>query len=141
MRDNLEALIRLHNFRVDEKRREIAGIITIIVDLEKQTNELDNRAHGERSVAEHSPNLAGVLFGNYVAQYLFKKEQFEVAIKELEAKLQAAQDELKDEFKELKGVEIAQETRDQFQRLERTRAEQNILDENGLDSYRRRIGS
>ena len=138
MGKKLNSLIRLHKFRVDEKRREIAGVISIIEDLERQSRELDERITREQPIASRSPQEAGVLFGNYVAHHIFKKEQFLVALKELEEKLVSVQEELREEFRELKGVELTQDARNRVRVIERNRAEQLTLDEIGAEVYRRK---
>ena len=137
MAKGLNTLIRLHKFRVDEKRREIGGMITVIDDLERQVRELENQILEEQSIAGASPEEAGVLFGNYAAHYILKKKQFSVAIREMEDKLETAQGELREEYKDLKGFELTQEARDNQEALEEARAEQAFLDEIGMNLYRR----
>ena len=136
MAKGLNTLIRLHKFRVDEKRREIGGMITVIDDLERQVRELENQILEEQSIAGASPEEAGVLFGNYAAHYILKKKQFSVTIREMEGKLETAQEELREEYKDLKGVELTQEARDNREALEEARAEQAVLDEIGLNLHR-----
>ena len=137
MAKGLNTLIRLHKFRVDEKRREIGGMITVIDDLERQVRELENQILEEQSIAGASPEEAGVLFGNYAAHYILKKNQFSIAIGEMEEKLETAQGELREEYKELKGFELTQEAHDNREALEEARAEQAFLDEIGINLYRR----
>ena len=136
MDKGLNTLIRLHKFRVDEKRREIGGMITVIDDLERQVRELENQILEEQSIAGSSPEEAGILFGNYAAHYILKKKQFSVTIREMEEKLETAQEELREEYKDLKGVELTQEARDNREALEEARAEQAVLDEIGLNLHR-----
>ena len=54
----------------------------------------------------------------------------------MEEKLGTAQEELREENKDLKGVELTQEARDKREALEEARAEQAVLDEIGLNLYR-----
>ena len=112
MANTLHALIRLHQYRVDEKHREIGGIISVITDLERQTSELEKQISEEKAIAVASPEEAGVLFGNYVAHSILKKEQFSVAIFEMEKKLAVTQEEIREEYKDLKGFVLTQEERD-----------------------------
>ena len=136
MAKGLNTLIRLHQFRVDEKRREIGGMIAVIDDLERQARELEYQLLEEQSIAGASPDEAGILFGNYAAHYILKKEQFSVAIREMEEKLETAQEELREEYKDLKGVELTQEARDNREALEEARAEQAVLHEIGQNLHR-----
>ncbi len=137
MVDTLHPLIRFHKFRVDEKQREIGGVIAIIADLERQIRDLETQISNEKSIARASPQGAGFVYGNYAAQCILKKEQFATAISELEEKLKVAQRELGEEFRDLKGFEIIQEARDKLRISEQARADQLALNEIGLDLYRR----
>ena len=137
MAKTLHALIRLHQYRVDEKHREIGGIISVITDLERQTSELEKQISEEKAIAVTSPEEAGVLFGNYVAHCILKKEQFSVAIFEMEKKLAATQEEIREEYKDLKGIVLTQEERDKLVAIEQAKAEQAVLDEIGMQMFRR----
>lgn len=137
MRD-LHALIRLHQFRVDEKRREVGGMIAVVTNLERQARELEAEILKEQEIAAKSPIEAGAIYGHYATLAIRRRAQFAAAIAEMEKRLAQAQDEMREEFKELKGYEIIQEVRDAEAALDAARAEQFVLDEIGLNSYRRR---
>ena len=88
MPKTLRSLIRLYQFNVDEKRREVGGMIAVLNDLERQAGELETKISEERAIAGASPEEAGVLFGNYTAHYILKRERIAAAIKEMEEKLE-----------------------------------------------------
>jgi len=134
----LHSLIRLHQHRVDEKRRELGGMIAVVTDLERQASTLEAQILDEQDIAKSSPDLAGVLYGNYAAHSILRREQFAAAITEMEEKLAVAQDEMREEYRDLKGYELTQEARDKTEALEQARTEQAILDEIGLNAHRRR---
>ena len=136
MAKTLHTLIRLHQFSVDGKRREIGGMNSVISDIERQLRELEIRISEEMEIAATFPQEAGHLFGNYTAHCILKKEQFSAAIQEMEAKLEAAQDEMREHFRDLKGVELMQEARDNHAAMERGRIEQGILDEIGIEVHK-----
>ena len=137
MPKTLHTLIRLHQFSVDEKRKEIGGMIRVVDDIEKQLRELEIRISEERKIAGIFPQEAGHLFGNYTAHSILKKEQFSGAIQELEAKLKVAQEEMRDHYRDLKGVELTQEAREKRAAIERARKEQAVLDEIGIELHSR----
>ena len=137
MAKGLHTLIRLHQFRVDEKRREIGGMIAVIEDLERQVRELEEQIAEEQSIAGESPSEAGILFGNYAAHCILIRSQFFAAIREMEGKLEGAQGELREEYKDLKVFELTLETREELEALEKTRSEQAVLDEIGMNLHRR----
>ena len=133
----LHTLIRLHQYRVDEKHREIGGMISVITDLERQVSQLEKQVSEEKAIAFASPEEAGVFFGNYAAHCILKKEQFAVAILEMEKKLATAREVIREEYKDLKGFALTQEARDKWEALEQARAEQAVLDEIGIQRFRR----
>lgn len=133
----LHTLIRLHQYRVDEKHREIGGMISVITDLERQISQLEKQVSEEKAIAFASPEEAGVFFGNYAAHCILKKEQFDVAILEMEKKLATAREAIREEYKDLKGFVLTQEARDKWEALEQARTEQAVLDEIGIQRFRR----
>ena len=133
----LHTLIRLHRFRVEEKQREIGGMIANINDIERQVRELEKQFSEEKVIAQAAPENAGILFGNFVAHCILKQKQFAVAILEIEEKLAIAREEIREEYKDLKGFELTQETRDRWEALEQAKVEQAVLDEIGIEAYRR----
>ena len=137
MPKTLHALINLYQFNVDEKRREIGGMMSVINDIERQASELESNMSEERAVAANFPEQAGHLFGNYTAHCMLKKEQFSAALQEMEAKLETAQEEIREHYRDLKGVELTQEAREKREAAERVRVEQAILDEIGLQAHTR----
>ena len=66
-----------------------------------------------------------------------KKEQFTAALEEMESKLKTAQEEMRERYRDLKGVELTQEAREKREIAERLRVEQAILDEIGLQAHTR----
>ena len=89
----------------------------------------------EQEAAKSSPELAGTFYGNFAAHSILRREQFIAAIDEMEEKLAIAQDEMRLEYRDLKGYELTQEARDKAEELETLRSEQAILDEIGANVY------
>ena len=138
MPKSLESLIRLHQHRVDEKRRELGGMIAVVSDLERQAVALEDKITAEQNIAKSSPDFAGVLYGNFAAHSILRREQFAAAIAEMEEKLVIAQGEIREEYTHLKSFEITQEARDHADGLEQSRSEQAVLDEIGLNVHRQK---
>ena len=67
MAKSLHTLIRLHQHLVDEKRRELGGMLAVVSDLERQAGALEEKIMKEQDIAKSSPDLAGVLYGNFAA--------------------------------------------------------------------------
>ena len=138
MAKSLHTLIRLHQHRVDEKRRELGGMLAVVSDLERQADALEDKIIKEQDIAKSSPDLAGILYGNFAAHSILRREQFAAAILEMEEKLVIAQGEIREEYRDLKGFELTQEARDLADSLEQSRSEQAVLDEIGINAHRQK---
>ena len=125
----LNSLARLYKFRVEEKQKELGFVTAMIADLELQLGKLEAEIPNEHKVAKNSPQEAGALFGNYLAHYFIRKEQFNLAIAELEEKLVTIQSELQDKFKDYKSIELTINSRINSENLELQKIEQSYIDE------------
>ncbi len=133
----LNSLARLYKFRVEEKQKELGFVTAMIADLELQLGKLEAEIPNEHKVARNSPQEAGVLFGNYLAHYFLRKEQFNHAIAELEEKLMTIQSELQDKFKDYKSIELTINSRINSENLELQKIEQSYIDEIAIENFRR----
>ena len=138
MAKSLHTLIRLHQHRVDEKRRELGGMLAVVSDLERQAAALEDKIIQEQDIAKSSPDRAGILYGNFAAHSILRREQFAAAILEMEEKLVVAQGEIREEYRDLKGFELTQDARDLADALEQSRSEQSVLDEIGINAHRQK---
>ena len=138
MAKNLYTLIRLHQYRVDDKRRSLGELLGEVSSLEQQGENLEKEIVSEQSIANSAPESFGMFYGEYAAAAVQKREDISQEISGVEEKIVVAQEEMRAEFNDLKVFEITQETRDEADALEATREEQAILDELGLEAYRRR---
>ncbi len=133
----LNSLARLYKFRVEEKQKELGFVMAMIADLELQLGKLEAEIPNEHKVAKNSPREAGALFGNYLAHYFLRKEQFNHAIAELEEKLVTIQSELQDKFKDYKSIELTINSRINSENLELQKIEQSYIDEIAIENFRR----
>ena len=133
----LNSLARLYKFRVEEKQKELGFVTAMIADLELQLGKLEAEIPNEHKVARNSPREAGALFGNYLAHYFLRKEQFNHAIAELEEKLMTIQSELQDKFKDYKSIELTINSRINSENLELQKIEQSYIDEIAIENFRR----
>ena len=137
MAKRLNSLARLYKFRVEEKQKELGFVTAMIADLELQLGKLEAEIPNEHKVAKNSPQEAGALFGNYLAHYFIRKEQFNHAIAELEEKLVTIQSELQDKFKDYKSIELTINSRINIENLELQKIEQSYIDEIAIENFRR----
>lgn len=135
---DLHNLIRLGEWQVDEKRRQLGQLMRVLDDLEDRARRLEQELIEEQHVAARAPNEAGFLYGNYAEAVIERRERLKESIAMAEAEVARARDELREAYRDLKKYEIAQRNRDQKAAAEAARKEQLVLDELGLQGYRSR---
>lgn len=123
-----DSLIRLKRFQVDEKRRQLAQIESMIAEFNRMANELDDqiRAEQERVGIADVTHFAYPTFAKAAAQ---RRDNLKNSAHELDEQLERARDELNEAIEELKKFELLEE-RDQLrERAAQESAEQDQLDE------------
>lgn len=137
---DLHTVIRLRKWDVDEKRRELGALLAEEINLRERRAALDEEIRAENDCARSHVGEADLTLGSYAARAHARRTQLDAAIEEAYKRVQAAQDELAEMFKDLKTFELAQEARDEAERQERNRKEQGVMDDIGLELFRRRKG-
>jgi len=126
-----DTLIRLKKFQVDDKRRRVAQIETMIADFERMARDLDREIQSEQDkVGIHDPGHYA--YPTYAKAAMTRRDNLVRSADELRGQLAEAQESLAEAFEELKKIELLDE-RDQLREraLEDTR-EQTELDRIGL---------
>jgi flagellar protein FliJ len=123
-----ETLIRLKKFHVDDKRRRVAQIESMIAEFERMAADLDREIRTEQDRAGiHDP--AHFAYPTYAKAAIQRRENLKRSADELKTQLDEAKTALHDAFEELKKVELLDE-RDQM----RERAEENAREQAELDA-------
>jgi flagellar export protein FliJ len=122
-----ETLIRLKKFQVDEKRRKVAQIETMIAEFDRIATELDREIKVEQDRAGiHDPGHFA--YPTYAKAAMTRKVNLKRSTDELRVQLDDAKAALGEAFEELKKVEMLDE-RDQM----REKAEANAREQAELD--------
>jgi flagellar export protein FliJ len=126
-----ETLIRLKKFQVDEKRRKVAQIETMIAEFERMAADLEREIKVEQDRANiHDP--AHFAYPTYAKAAIGRRENLRRSVEELRTQLEDAKLTLAEAFEDLKKVELLDE-RDQLREREaETAAEQSELDDIAL---------
>lgn len=138
MGKDLRTLVRLHAWTVDEKRRKLGALLRLGGDLEDQVQRLEEEVVREQGSAGDAPEVAGFYYGNYANAVIERRERLRDSIARTETEIAAAQEELREAYRDLKKYEVAQDMRERRETEERERVEQQVLDEVGLEVHRRR---
>ena len=126
-----ETLIRLRKFQVDEKRRKVAQIESMIAEFERMAGDLEREIKAEQDRAGiHDP--AHFAYPTYAKAAMQRRENLVRSADELKAQLDDAKNALADAFEELKKVEMLDERDQMRERAEEAAREQAELDAIGL---------
>jgi flagellar protein FliJ len=126
-----ETLIRLKKFQVDERRRKVAQIETMIAEFDRMAGDLEREIRVEQDRAGiHDP--AHFAYPTYAKAAIARRENLKRSADELRGQLEGAKGGLDDALDELKKAELLDE-RDQMREREADSAvEQAELEAMGL---------
>ena len=133
----LGSLVRVHTWTLDEKRQTLGGLEEL---GEKLRNDLENlEAELRQEQAAATGSIEGTIaFPAFVAAALERRKRLRVSIANLDLAIEAAREEAREAYQEVKKYELA---RDNHERRERDRLalrERNALDELGATLHRRK---
>jgi flagellar export protein FliJ len=136
----LESLIRLHRWRLDERRRQLAELEGFAERLRQDRRRLEAELADEQAAAGRS--FEGQLaYPGYLRRVRERRTILDRSLAETEAQIAAAREALGEAFQELKRHEIAQASRDFHQRQQLVRRERIELDALAIENHRRRTGT
>lgn len=133
-----ETLIRLKKFQVDEKRRRVAQIESMIADFERMCLDLEREIESEQERAGIN-DPTHFAYPTYAKAAIVRRENLTRSADELRVQLEDAKAQLADAFEELKKVELLDERDQARERAEESAREQADLNAIGL--MRSRIGA
>lgn len=133
----LDTLIRLHRWQLDEKRRALADLRALADRLEEEKARLEAEVAREQETARSSAEVA-FSYAGFAQVAIERRRRLEESIGQIRRQIVSATDEVAEAFQELKRYELAQEGRDRRERQRRRRREGALLDEVAVTGYLRR---
>ena len=115
-----DAVIRLKRFDVDEKRRKVADIETMIGEFSHMAVDLDRQIAIEKERAGIS-DVNHCAYPTFAKAALQRRNNLTASAADLAAKLSAASGELEEASEELKKIELLEERDAERLRLEQGR--------------------
>ncbi len=128
MKSRNESLIRLKRFNVDEKRRQLNQIETMISDFERMAAELDQQIEIEHQKTGIS-DAAHFAYSTFAKAAIVRRDNLLASAKDMKKQLEVAQDELSEALEELKKVELLDQRANMRERAEQNKIEQYEYDE------------
>jgi len=136
---NLKSLIKLHEWNLDERRRELGDLLREHDALINQKENLINQVAKEQEIANQSDDfIVGASFGPFAMASRMRREQLDDMIVAKNQEVEQARDRLNEAYKELKTYEITQANRERREAEEKDRKEQAFLDEMGMLAHQRK---
>ena len=134
-----ESLIRLHRFQVDEKRRQVADIESMLEDFQRKERDLEAQVVQEQEKAGIS-DVAHYAYPMFAKSMRARRDNMIESMSELSRQLEQAREELADAYRELKKYELVEQSRQRRAKREAARSEQNVLDAVSLNMHRQNMG-
>ncbi len=135
---DLDSLLRLRSWAVDERRRELGILLSREEDLIREGEELARQLVREQQVAAADPTQAGLTYAAFAEDHRRRREQLARLVAELRVEIEAARERLADAYRQLKVLEEVQKERLRQERIDEARREQAIFDEIGQTQHRMR---
>jgi flagellar export protein FliJ len=123
-----ESLIRLKRFQVDEKRRQVTQIESMIAEFHRMADELDDQIRTEQERVGIT-DVAHFAYPTFAKAAATRRDNLRNSAHELDDQLEKARDELSEAIEELKKFEQLEERDHQREREAQEQAEQDQLDE------------
>ncbi len=121
------SLTRLHKFQVDERRRQVVQIETMIDDFKRMIEDLDNQIVSEQDrVGIH--DVTHFAYPTFAKAAMTRRDNLRTSLADLDAQLAAARASLAEAFEELKKVELLEGRDAERTAKEEAKAEQDELD-------------
>lgn len=134
---DLKTLIRLHRWRLDEKRRALADLHALVECLREQAMVLEEDIKAEQETVRSAPEIA-FSYANFAVAALNRRRTLAASIAQVEQQIVTATDEMHAVFQEVKRYELAQEERDRRTAERQRRRDTAMLDEVAATGFERR---
>lgn len=137
---DLEPLIRLRKHAVDEKQRAVAQLYREAENLEKQKKVVEDQMAHEKKLAEEMNRPEAIAFYTRYAEGARKKiAALQMSIKKMEGRIEAAQEDMRVAFAEMKKIQITQTRREKREAKAVQKKEDAQMDDIAIEQYRRRV--
>ncbi|MCR9213031.1 MAG: flagellar FliJ family protein [Proteobacteria bacterium] len=132
----LANLIRVHKWKLDEKRRELSDMESLRYEFYAQLDQLAQSQEQEQEIAAEFPEISFTYAGFANANRL-RRENLEGSVSEIEEKISLLNEEVAECFQELKKYEIVADLRDKQWRQKQLKTEQQEIDDLAIEQFRR----
>ncbi len=133
----IEALIKVHSFELDEKRRSLKQIEEFRQQIEGSLESLADELSDEQAAATQSAE-GTFAYGGFAQAVIKRLTALLESLASVTLQVEAARDAVAASFETLKKYEITKAGRDSAALAEARRRERILLDELGLHAFTRK---
>lgn len=133
----LASLVRVHTWALNEKRQTLVGLEKLADKMHQDLENLEAELKHEQSAAATSVE-GTIAFPAFVAAALERRKKLRVSIANLDLAIEAAREEVREAYQEVKKYETARDNHEQRERQRLAKREQNALDELGVNLHQRK---
>lgn len=134
---DLFSLIRLRKHTVEEKQKILSALYREVEMFQLKKQQMEAQLEQERETAKTNTDAAAY-YGLYAENMRKKIGKVDEAIRRVNKRVEAAQEEVRAAFAEQKKVEIIQRNREEEEEKERAGKEAQMLDEIAIEGFRRK---
>ncbi|HZD25920.1 MAG TPA: flagellar FliJ family protein [Alphaproteobacteria bacterium] len=133
--ESLAALARIQRWELNQLRQQVAELERLRDDILYRDGELQESLKRERAIAIEMGSHEG--FARYAHVVREQRERLAHSLADIEGQLAEKADQIAAVFQDVKRYETALERMKARERVEAERREQLVLDDIGLEAYRR----
>lgn len=134
---DLSVLIRLHKHQLDEKRTALGQLQNQLALLIRERELLEEAFLAEKKLVDENGDVS-FTFPKYVDTVNKKRAELDAYRAKVEQAIEAAKDSMMETFSELKKYEMTQAERDRLEKEEQRIKEDKMMDDIGLEGFRRK---
>ena len=137
---DLEPLIKYRKHAVDEKRRFLAQLYREAEQVERQKEAVQKQMEREiESAKDMGTTEAAAFLNKYLEGARRKIKALDGALKKMDVRIAAAQEDMRGVFAEMKKVEIIQRNREERAAAEQKKKDDQELDDIAIEQHRRAL--
>lgn len=130
MMKSRNSLIRLKRFVVDEKRRQLQQIETMIAEFQRMAKELDDQIRAEQTRTGIA-DVTHFAYSTFAKAAMLRRDNLHASAADLKDQVEAARDALAEAVEEMKKVELLEERDHGRERLALEAVHQDEMDHIG----------
>ena len=136
----IASLVRLRQWTVDERRRELADLLRQDEELHRRIDAIEREVADEAATAVTLGPIAVGAFAAYAERMAGRRRELEAEAAGVQHRVAAARERLRAAFGDGKAAELVRDRIEAQEAADEKRREQARLDEIGIERYRRAPG-